>query len=240
MDTLEQGSSQRWHEERRNRITSSNVGQIAKRKSRTKVAATVKKLLYSKFRGNKATEWGNLQEETSREKYKELKLATTPGYLVAQCGLVVCVKHPWLAASPDGFVYDPASDPPEGLVELKNPYTARDKTLIEAAGCKNFCLQLDKEGKLALKRNHDYYYQIQCAMFCTKHQWCDFVVMTKDLHLERIYFDLNFCKKFVPKLCEFYFTAILPELASEQGAIREPEQWLTDEWTELYLQLDRN
>ena len=61
-----------------------------------------------------------------------------------------------------------------------------------------------------------------------------------DLHIERIYFDLNFCEKFLPKLREFYFTSILPELASEQGVIREPHQWLTDEWTETYLQLDMN
>ena len=79
-------------------------------------------------------------------------------------------------------------------------------------------------------------------MFCTKHKWCDLVVTAMDLHIEKIYFDSNFGEKFLPKLREFYmyFTAILPELASEQGAIREPDQWLTDEWTNTYLQLDRN
>ena len=94
------------------------------------------------FRGNKVTEWGIQQEETSREKYKELKLTTSADYSVVQCGLVVCVKHPWLAASPDGLVYDLTSNPPEGLVEFKNPNTARDKTLVQAASSKTFCLQL--------------------------------------------------------------------------------------------------
>ena len=58
--------------------------------------------------------------------------------------------------------------------------------------------------------------------------------------IERIYLDLNFCEKFLPKLTEFHFTSMLPKLAPEQGVIREPDQWLTDEWTETYLQLDRN
>ena len=107
MSTIEQGSNRRWHSERRNRITSSNVGQIAKRKSSTKVAATVKKLLHSNFCGNKATEWGIEQEETSREEYKEQKPTTLADYSVVQCGLVVCVQHPWLATSSDGLVYDP-------------------------------------------------------------------------------------------------------------------------------------
>jgi len=129
--------------------------------------------------------------------------------------------------------------PQVGLVEFKNPYSARDKTLAQVASSKIFCLQLDEEGKLTVKSNHDYYY-MQYAMFCIKHKWCHLVVMAMDLHIERIYFNSNFCEKFLPKLREFYFTAILPELASEQGAIHEPDQWLTDEWTNAYLQLDRN
>jgi len=62
-----------WLEERRKRITSSNVGQIAKRKSTTKVTPKVKQLLYSKFRGNRATDWGLLQEDVSKAEYLKLK-----------------------------------------------------------------------------------------------------------------------------------------------------------------------
>jgi len=38
-----------------------------------------------------------------------------------------------LAASPDEFVYDRLEDPPYGKVDFKNPYSARNSTLCEAA-----------------------------------------------------------------------------------------------------------
>jgi len=46
-----------WHEERRKRITASNVGKIAKRRATTKVSSTVQLLLNAKFQGNSATNW---------------------------------------------------------------------------------------------------------------------------------------------------------------------------------------
>ena len=242
INTIDQGDSeigsQIWLEERRKRITSSSIGQIAKRKQSTKVNSTIRNLLYSKFRGNRATDWGLLQEDVSRSKYLEVKKVSSPDLLVSKSGLVISHKHPWLAASPDGFVYDPNFDPSQGLVEFKNPYAVRDKTVEEAAGNKSFCLQFNKEGKLCLPKKHNYYFQIQCAMYCTNRQWCDFVVMTKNLHIERIAADSEFEKKIIPKLKEFYFTAVLPELASPQAIIREPCQWVTNEWKKLYLQLD--
>ena len=105
---------QKWHEERRKRITASNVGQIAKRKPTTKVASKVKQLLYSKFQGNRATDWGLLQEDVSRTEYLKLKQAAiSPDFSIANSGLVVSVTNPRLAASPNRLVYDPKTDPPQ-------------------------------------------------------------------------------------------------------------------------------
>jgi len=203
INTIGQGDGefdQIWHEERRKRITSSNVGQISKRKQTTKVNATIKKLLYSKFQGNKATDWGLLQEDFSRQKYLEVKKLDSPGFSISKSGLVVSLEHPWLAASPDGLVYDPNFNPPQGLVELKNPYSTKDKMVEEAAASKSFCLHLDKEGKLYLPKKHDFYYQVQCAMYCTNRQWCDLVVMTKNFYIERITVDPDFEKRLFQNL----------------------------------------
>ena len=58
--TTDQGkcdnSLQMWLAEKRKHLTASNVGSIAKTRASTKVSSTVKKLLYSKFEGNAATQ----------------------------------------------------------------------------------------------------------------------------------------------------------------------------------------
>ena len=64
INTTDQGTgesdSQICLEERRKRITSSNTGQIAKRKHNTKVNSIIRTLLYTRFKGNRATDWGLL------------------------------------------------------------------------------------------------------------------------------------------------------------------------------------
>lgn len=222
-----------WMAERRKRITSSNTGIIAKRRSTTKVANLVKTLLQSTFKGTAATEWGKLQEPATCEAYQEVKRSSLTGIRVHSCGLVIDPVHSWLAASPDGLVTDPSSPAdPAGIVEFKNPYKQRGMGVKEAANkCKDFCLK-EKDDCLKLKRTHHYYYQIQATMYCTKRKWCDFVVRTTvDLHIERIVWDPQFWLSVLPVLRTFYFTAILPELALpriHKGGIREANGWLKD------------
>ena len=221
-----------WLAERRKRITSSNTGLIARRRCTTKVANLVKNLLYSTFQGTAATEWGKLQEPETSKAYLDTKRPSSPGITVYPSGLVVHPEHHWLAASPDGLVTDPSSPEPAGIVEFKNPYKFREVALKDAVKQDNsFCLT-ETDHYLRLKHSHHYYYQVQAAMFCTKTKWCDFVVRTTvDLHIERIVWDPQFWMSVLPRLHDFYFTAILPELALPRmhtGGIREPAEWLKD------------
>jgi len=88
-----------------------------------------------------------------------------------------------------------------------------------------FYLNLTKTKKTGLKkRSHDYYIQVQCAMYCTKRRWCDLVTLTKTIHIGKIPMDLRFSTNILPKLKHFYFTAVLPEMATLQAKIREPEE----------------
>ena len=227
-----------WQRARRKRITSSNVGVIARRRKATKVTNKVQSLLYSTFQGNMATEWGELQESCTCDAYIEAKCSSSPGISVKSSGLVIHPEHHWLAASPDGLVTDPSAPDPLGLVEFKNPYKFRQMTLRDAANvAKGYCLAESTNG-LRLKRSHQYYYQVQAAMFCTKARWCDFVVRTNvDLHIERIPWDPQFWMSLLPRLHDFYFTAILPELALPRlhnGGIREPKEWQKDPTTWKY------
>ena len=96
-----------------------------------------------------------------------VKSINSPGFSISKPGLVVSLKHPWLGANPDGIVYNPNFDSPQGLVDFKNPYAIRDKTIEEAAGSKSF---LPKK-QLLLSNS-----------VCTNCQGCDFVIMTKNLY----------------------------------------------------------
>ena len=231
-----------WIEERRLRVTSSNVGAIARRRTTTKVGPLVNQLLYSNFKGNRATSWGLLQEEDTEKQYQNfMRTNSTQFSVIGDCGLVVSMQHPWLAATPDGFVYDPNENPQNGLVEYKNPHSCRNITIAEGVKMKKIkFLTTSSEDSLILKRSHEYYYQIQTAMLCTSTQWCDFVVRTSvDFQVvERVRVDAAFCESFLDKVRNFYFNSILPELTVKHTPIREPD-WITniEEWNTRITEL---
>ena len=229
-DTKDQSHSDQWMKEREKRITTSRVGSIAKMRKTTKRSKKVKEMLYSTFRGNQATRYGQVMEDQTRQQYEEYQHENGhPGLTTQPTGLVISVDNPWLAASPDNIVEDPSEKPTAGLAEYKKPFSARDLTISEACDKCSFCLKRSEEGdnvRYELKRQHDYYYQIQCQMYCCKREWCDFIVRTnKDMHVERIHRDQIWWEQQMEKLCEFYFSALLPELACPRqgkGRIREP------------------
>ena len=51
-----------------------------------------------------------LQEDVGRTEYLKIKQSVTPDFSFAFSGLVVSVTNLWLAASPDGLVYDPQAE----------------------------------------------------------------------------------------------------------------------------------
>jgi len=116
-------------------------------------------------------------------------------------------------------------------VEYKNPYSARKLTIEEACDTiSSFCLQKVQSGTSVvykLKNRHDYHFQVQCQMYCSDTEWCDFVVNTEEsLHVERIFRDRKWWEEQLDKLKYFYFESLLPELACprhRKGGIREPK-----------------
>ncbi len=224
-NTLNQADNELWMIERRKRITASKVGSISKMRQTTKRSKKVEALLYSNFRGNAATRYGLDKEESSSLQYLAyMRENGHPSLQVEKCGLFVSLETPWLAASPDGLVHDPDASYPDGLLEIKNPYSIRHMSLEEAVKTSSFCLEY-KENKFALKRRHDFYYQVQCQMYCTDRNWCDFVLRTDvALHIQRIERDRLWWNANIFKLKEFYFNSLLPELASprfRRGGIRD-------------------
>ena len=77
-----------------------------------------------------------------------------------------------------------------------------------------------------MQYTHGYYYQIQIAMFCTKKEWCDFLLCTIiDYHCEQV--QIAFCGIVLTILQCFHILVILSELALKAKLIREPKDWLS-------------
>ena len=116
--TRNQAESEQCALERR-RVTPSKFGSIVKMRVATKRSKKVEELLYSSFGGNAATRYGILKEtETVQQYVIHQKNHRHPHLTVTKCGLIVSTANAWLAASPDGLVYDPTdAKHPHGLLE---------------------------------------------------------------------------------------------------------------------------
>ena len=183
-----------WQRERTIRVTASTVGSLLKMRTTTKPSKTVETMLYSGFKGSQATRYGTVMEQVSRREYKTYQERRGHSITTFQTGLVISLNHPWLAASPDDRVFDPTATPQSGLADYKNPYSVRDKTLEEAGKILSFCLE-KKENGYRLKRRHDYYYQVQCQLYCDDKSWCDFMSRNARTRsqLLSVYYNLTLC-----------------------------------------------
>ena len=129
------------------------------------------------------------------------------------CGFVVDQTSPWLGASPDFLIHDSTESTTIGLEEVKCPYSKRNETINETCEDKTFFLA-KVGGKVLLKTNHKYYFQVQGSLGILQLKWSDFVVYPKkDLHVERIFFDDELWEKtMLPELTGFYFEYVFPQI----------------------------
>ena len=216
--TREQADSAIWFEERSMRITASFFGRVCQRLSTTSPDALINSIInQKKYRSLPiACAWGENNELRAINAYKlKMQEQGHSGLEIRQSGLVIDPKYTFLGASPDGFVNDPASEDPNGLLEIKCPYQHRDITPEEAAQQKSFFCTSENQ-HLYLKKNHHYYYQVQGQMAICSKKWCDFVVFTNTgISIERIEFSEGFWKDMVSKLKTFYVHSVLPKLAEK-------------------------
>ena len=196
--TMGQSGNESWFKHRHDKITASVVGTIINKRKTTPPDNLVKKIMgYEKQKSiPKACKHGIEFEPKAAEAYVEyMKMNGHPDISVKETGLALMPEHSWLGASVDRVVHDPASQPEEGNVEIKNPATNLTISELAIKRGSSFPLHRDKTGVLELKPNHNmYYYQVQCQMAVTKRKWCDFIMHTetpqgRDIHVERILFD---------------------------------------------------
>lgn len=217
--TIGQSCNPIWHKERLNRITASNFGTICKMRANTNTKNLVKSLLTPNYHQSaiKSIKYGIEKEEIAKKLFTE-----RTNLQVQQSGLFVDTEYLFMGASPDGIVEDGA------LLEIKCPFSARDDKIVDAIKSKRIlCCQLltvNNCTTITLKRNHNYYYQIQGALHIAKRKYCYFVLYTKiDLHIEKIEYDDVFWKNnMTQNLIQFYLNVLLPEIVDSRRARNMP------------------
>lgn len=112
------------------------------------------------------------------------------------CGVVVSPQAHWLAATPDRKVYCPQRNPMFGLLEIKSPDTDNLRSLKYLK---------ETDGEFELKKNHNYFFQVQMQLAVTGLEWCHFFVwLENDFHLETIHFYALFWQSAKNKLDMFF------------------------------------
>lgn len=104
-------------------------------------------------------------------KPQRLQILKKRHLVVIPCGLFVDEVIPYLGASPDGLIDS------DSIIEVKCPSSASSLTPIEAIRSKKitFCIAT-KENGIKLKRNYNYFYQVQGELKIAKKKYCYFVV----------------------------------------------------------------
>ncbi|XP_053386754.1 uncharacterized protein LOC123555858 [Mercenaria mercenaria] len=239
--TIDQANSDEWMEWHKHKITASNFGKVFK--CRVPESA-IKQLLYTNA-SSYTLQYGKDNEQNAVKAYMNMKAKNGTPVKVEDAGLVLSKDRPGLGASLDGRVTDESVDDSCGGLECKCPISQKGKTAIVACSDKNFYLQ-DVNGQIALKRNHNYYIQIQGQMFCTGLKWVDFVVWfgdDQDIFCERIYFnEKQWYSEYLPVLDLFYKWVFVPELLTrrlERGlSLITPEQWKNLKYSDEEVESD--
>ena len=132
-------------------------------------------------------------------------------------------SHPFLGASPDGYVHDPTNQGEEfGFFEVKCPFVQRDLSPLEASLTSGFCCRqvtnqtTCNSPELKLQQNHKYYAQVQGQMAVGGMTWCDFVIYTnRGINVDRILYNEDYWKNtLLTKLESFFDNCLGPEIVS--------------------------
>ena len=216
-DTREQAKGNAFFRHRAGRIGASLSWAVAHTNPAMPSQSLIKSISYPDLFKvtTKAISHGRKNESAAVNAYTKTMLETHRDLKVEQCGMIVDKQHPWINATPDFLVS--CSCCGNGCGEVKCPYNIENCDLESYVEKKNSCLE-NVNGKVQLKRNHQYFFQVQQQLFITDSQYCDFVVCSFDnnnqtrFFLERIYKDISHWESVLPKLTKVWRSCILPEI----------------------------
>lgn len=205
VSTRAQSECELWHEERRKRLSSTWFYDVSRKHTpKFQYPKLVRQILYSSKKNLPALEYDRTHEMNAITAYHDKNEKVN----ILKSGLFVCTEHPYLCASPDALL------DADGLLEAKCPYSAlKYHTILETSKKHSIGVKVCKKGCLCLPKTHRYYYQIQGQLHVTGRMFCDLVVWSPtDAFIQRIPKDTDFWKTIQPRLKEFYYGYLLPEI----------------------------
>ena len=222
VNTRAQADCEEWNKQRCHRFTASKFHLISHRKRNHNTLAET--LIHPKKFSNRAVEHGrNFEPVALMEYQKYMKNARTP-VKVFPSGFVISKSHPILGASPDAKVIDPGCLETFGLAEVKCPYKVANVAPIDACSDPKFCMEKTGTDTCQLKKNHEYYAQVQGQMGVTGCRWCDFILYTrKGIYIQRVAFDADFWNKLRQELTSYYFNNFIKYAIEEASTNNNSE-----------------
>lgn len=216
--TIAQSKSNLWFEIRMGRITASKFKASCATNLDTPSISLLKSICYplEKRFSTPATDWGTKNEKVALKIYAEIMKPSHIDFNIQETG--ICLNKTWLfmGASPDSKIECACCG--KGVVEVKCPYTLKDKTILEKCETDtNFCLTMVGD-KFTLKKTHQYYYQVQAQIFLCNVSYCDFVLYSphEATFMERILPDDAFWVTNVEKAEQFFSRCVLPEMLGKK------------------------
>lgn len=162
----------------------------------------------SKDINSPAVRYGRDNEQTALKEF-----CLTYKCCVRQLGLFVKEQQPWLCCSPDGIVLGQDC---LTLLEIKCPYSCREKPVIEEQICNVPYLYVTSDGGVTLKDTHVYYTQVQVSMYILNLVSCDlFIYSPKGSVKVNISINEEFLSNIIPKVEKFYFEHYLPLICKQ-------------------------
>ena len=147
------------------------------------------------------------------DEYSSIARQNHTDLIIKENGFFIDLCHPYIGASPDGLVE--CSCCGKGLVEIKCPHCVKDSFPDEdTSNSRSFCLSKQSDGEWMLKKDHQYFYQIQTQMHVCRLNYCDFVVWseTDGILVERVIKDECFFLTLIPDLRHLFLYGVLPEI----------------------------
>ena len=228
--TRNQSASIVWHEQRAGRITGSVAHSVMHTNISNPAKSLILKITMPVFKKSNVPSliWGREKEEEALVDY--LNSSFDPEYIsesfcisstfmhnhfeLKKTGLVIRSDKFYLGVSADALVK--CSCCGTGVVEVKCPYSLREKGLHDIILTNAFYL-IYENGEYNLKKNHEYYSQVQHKIYVVDVEYCDFVVWTPiEFVVLRIYKDTVFINDMIEKQEMFWEHVILPELLTRK------------------------